>query len=58
MEPRGVRALGSDPRLLSIADFEQRGAGATVDELREWVAQVDPNAVAILVYTSGTTGPP
>ena len=58
MEPRGVRALGTDPRLLSIADFEQLGAGATVDELREWVAQVDPNAVAILVYTSGTTGPP
>jgi long-chain acyl-CoA synthetase len=58
IEPRGVHALGTDPLLVSLADFEALGAGATAGELRERVSAIDPAAVAILVYTSGTTGPP
>jgi len=58
IERRGVHALGHDPMLVALDDFERAGDGATLDELRERVALVDPAAVAILVYTSGTTGPP
>ena len=58
LETRGVHALGEDPLLLSIDDFDRLGAGATRDELSDRVAAIDPSAVAILVYTSGTTGPP
>ncbi len=58
VEERGVHALGEDPLLLSLADFERLGAGATREELEDRVAAIDPSAVALLVYTSGTTGPP
>jgi long-chain acyl-CoA synthetase len=58
LESRGVHALGHDPLLLSLDDFERLGTGATRDELVDRVAALDPSAVAILVYTSGTTGPP
>ncbi|MFX8747430.1 AMP-binding protein, partial [Acinetobacter baumannii] len=49
------------PGLMSFADVLDLGAaeearhGATVDQL---LAGLDPDAVALIVYTSGTTGMP
>ncbi|HEX4932418.1 MAG TPA: AMP-binding protein, partial [Gemmatimonadaceae bacterium] len=58
LEPRGVHALGRDPRLMTRAQLEALGSGATIAELAGRVQAVAPSGVAILVYTSGTTGPP
>ncbi len=58
MEPRGVHTAPGDRQLLTLDAFEALGAGATVAQLEDAVAQVDEAAVAVLVYTSGTTGPP
>ena len=58
LEPRGVYALGVDPFLMTRETFEALGHGATVAALAERVRRIEPSAVAILVYTSGTTGPP
>jgi len=41
---------------ITLADLRRRGAGSNVAEER--VAAVDPDSVATIVYTSGTTGPP
>ncbi len=47
---------GEDPRLLSPASFE----GDPIDEEEITAIQeaIDPKGLAVLVYTSGTTGPP
>lgn len=58
LEPRGVHALGHDPRLMTREQFEALGTGATIAELAGRVPAIAPSRVAILVYTSGTTGPP
>ena len=54
---RGVEAPEED-LVMSLADLEALGAAeerATYDRL---VAELDPEDVAVIVYTSGTTGPP
>jgi long-chain acyl-CoA synthetase len=56
IDPRGVRVL-DDPMVMTFAELEAAGrpvASAFADE----VARVDPDGTAIIVYTSGTTGPP
>lgn len=58
LEPRGVYALDHDARLMTREQFEALGSGATVAELSGRVHTIVPSSVAILVYTSGTTGPP
>ncbi len=58
VETRGVHGLGTDAMLLGIDDFGKLGVGATIDDLRDAITEIDPSAVAMLVYTSGTTGPP
>lgn len=58
LEPRGVHALGRDARLMTGEQFEALGSGATTTELAGRVAAVASSSVAMLVYTSGTTGPP
>jgi long-chain acyl-CoA synthetase len=50
IDPRGVR---SDDIVL-FDSFED----GSLDDYAEAVARLDPSAPAILVYTSGTTGPP
>jgi long-chain acyl-CoA synthetase len=62
LEPRGTRRAG-DPRLLGWDAFLARGAAlrdADVDGV--WyearLSGIDPAAPAMVVYTSGTTGPP
>ncbi|RZQ65137.1 AMP-dependent synthetase/ligase [Amycolatopsis suaedae] len=55
IDPRGVRV----DDLLTFTELESRGA--TEDAAAEYassVAELDPASTAILVYTSGTTGPP
>jgi long-chain acyl-CoA synthetase len=56
IDPRGVRVL-DDPMVMTFAELETIGrsdAARFADE----VAQAEPGDVAIIVYTSGTTGPP
>jgi long-chain acyl-CoA synthetase len=58
MDPRGLR-FADLPGVLTFAELEERGAGAdSLAAYAESVEALDPAATAILVYTSGTTGPP
>jgi len=57
VDPRGVDL--SDPWLMTFAELEARGReNGGVEAFRDAVAQVDPAEPAVIVYTSGTTGPP
>jgi long-chain acyl-CoA synthetase len=42
----------------SLLDLRQEGAAISDEALDERIASVNPNDLATLVYTSGTTGPP
>jgi long-chain acyl-CoA synthetase len=55
IDPRGVDM--DDESLLTLADLEAEGAGSTFD-VDAAASSVDLAAAAIIVYTSGTTGPP
>lgn len=57
IDPRGVREL-DDPAVLTLAELEALGAQVDEAEFAEEVERLDPDQVAIIVYTSGTTGPP
>jgi long-chain acyl-CoA synthetase len=60
IEPRGVDVY-DDPRLVSWDDFMAAGRAhreAHPDALARRMAEAEPDDVAYLVYTSGTTGPP
>ena len=62
IDPRGVRDL-DDPQVITLAQLEtlgdqRRAANDGRDEWRGLVEALDPAAVALIVYTSGTTGPP
>ena len=51
----------TDPMVMSWRDFIERGEAAmerNADEIDRRVANTQPDDLAILVYTSGTTGPP
>jgi long-chain acyl-CoA synthetase len=55
VDPRGVDM--DDDQLMTLAELEAIGAGSTFDVAAS-AAAVDPDGTAIIVYTSGTTGPP
>jgi long-chain acyl-CoA synthetase len=57
VDTRGVRVL-DDPMIVTLAELERRGALLDGAEFELTVAQVQPAATAMIVYTSGTTGPP
>jgi long-chain acyl-CoA synthetase len=60
VEPRGVRAY-DDPRLISwdaFLDLGRRHRAECPTAVEERLAAAQPDDVATLVYTSGTTGPP
>jgi long-chain acyl-CoA synthetase len=57
VETRGVRVL-DDPMVMTFAQLEELGAGRDAAEWASRVAALDPDDTAIIVYTSGTTGPP
>jgi long-chain acyl-CoA synthetase len=58
VDPRGVRAMGDDPMLMTFADLEALGEQRQLSEWADRVAALDPSDAALIVYTSGTTGPP
>ena len=57
VDTRGVRNLG-DPLLHIWADVLDRGRDFDAAAWRSKVEALDPEATAVIVYTSGTTGPP
>jgi long-chain acyl-CoA synthetase len=59
IDTRGVRVLDGE-RVITFADLEARGAqrADAMEEYRRRVEQLDVEDTAIIVYTSGTTGPP
>ena len=56
MDTRGVDM--TDPQLMSFEELEALGFDATTESFAREVAAVDPADTAVIVYTSGTTGPP
>jgi long-chain acyl-CoA synthetase len=54
IDPRNVRAL-DDPMVMTWDRFEANGE---LDDYARTVAELDPGDTAVIVYTSGTTGPP
>ncbi|MGI6874771.1 AMP-dependent synthetase/ligase [Amycolatopsis sp. 3B14] len=56
MDPRGVR-VEALPDLMTFEQLERPRDNALRD-YQDSVSRLDPDATAILVYTSGTTGPP
>ncbi len=56
-DPRGLRHY-QDPRLESHADFLRRAGPPSAEWATQKLAQLDPEACAMVVYTSGTTGQP
>jgi len=53
-----ARALAGRPGIFPVAseDFQQSALAAPQRERDEW--PMDPDAIAVLLFTSGTTGPP
>ena len=58
IETRGVRRHLDGPMIMTFADLEALGAGRSVDDWTQHVARLQPDDIAMIVYTSGTTGPP
>ena len=61
IEPRGIRHHYDDPLLMSWADFLESGRRHRETHPRaveDRMAAAEPDDLATLVYTSGTTGPP
>ena len=59
-DPRGTRDY-SDRRLMSFAEFVEKGRELLADDpgwFDRKVDEIDPDQVTMIVYTSGTTGPP
>ncbi|MBW2455644.1 MAG: long-chain fatty acid--CoA ligase [Deltaproteobacteria bacterium] len=60
MDDKGLRSF-SDPGVSFFADLLERGRGRLEEDdelLAERLSAIEPDDLAILVYTSGTTGPP
>jgi long-chain acyl-CoA synthetase len=58
--PELEHVIGIEPGVgdMSLEDLRQRGAGRDAGELAERQSKVTPDDPYIIVYTSGTTGPP
>ena len=57
VDPRGVRIL-DDPRVLTFDELLDRGRAEDPGDHERLVVQISSTDPAIIVYTSGTTGPP
>jgi long-chain acyl-CoA synthetase len=57
IDPRGTRHTG-DPRLVSYEDFLAAAGEPDAAWYEAELARRDPDEPAMIVYTSGTTGPP
>jgi len=58
IETRGTHRYLEQPDILSFDDLLALGAGRDMAEYETAVEHLEPGDVAVLVYTSGTTGPP
>lgn len=61
LDPRGIRGRYDDPRLVSWDDFMAAGRAHAQENpgaVESLVDAAQPDDLATLVYTSGTTGPP
>ncbi len=58
IETRGIAHRLGDPMIMTYAELEKLGEQQPIDDYAASVNELDPHALAILVYTSGTTGPP
>jgi len=58
MEPRGARARIDAGDVITFDALLRLGASGDPNDYWRRVAALDPSSVAIIVYTSGTTGPP
>jgi long-chain acyl-CoA synthetase len=58
VDPRNVRGAEDDPMILTFDALEELGRRRERTEWDERVGRLDPEDTAIIVYTSGTTGPP
>ena len=56
-DPRGLRAYRSET-LLSFTDVQRRGEGLPASRFEEELARGDADDLALICYTSGTTGDP
>ncbi len=59
VDPRGVRHL-DDPMVMTLAELEELGGsdGDHLEQFRARTSAIEAADTAIIVYTSGTTGPP
>ena len=57
VDPRGVKQL-DDPMIITLAQLEELGSRRDPDDWFARVADRKPDDVGVIVYTSGTTGPP
>ena len=55
---RGVDLEVAEDLIVPLADLEDLGSRQDRHEFERLVAELDPDDVAVIVYTSGTTGPP
>jgi long-chain acyl-CoA synthetase len=57
VDPKGIHHDGDD-MVMTLSELESLGVGATIDDLERAASGLGDHDVAIIVYTSGTTGPP
>jgi long-chain acyl-CoA synthetase len=57
VDPSGLHGF-ADPMVLTLQELEALGETRPREEFDRRVAALDPAATAVIVYTSGTTGPP
>jgi long-chain acyl-CoA synthetase len=57
VDTTGLRGF-TDPQVMTFAELEALGAQQPPGDYPAAVAALDPESLAIIVYTSGTTGPP
>jgi long-chain acyl-CoA synthetase len=57
IDPRGV-VVEDDPMLLTFEELERQGAEGKREDYEQSVRSIQASEVGIMVYTSGTTGPP
>jgi len=58
VDPRNVRGIEDDSMILTFDQLEELGAQRDRSEWERRVAELREEDTAIIVYTSGTTGPP
>ena len=58
IDTRGCRRHLDDPQVMTFDELVELGSSGSISEFESSVATIAPDDVALIVYTSGTTGPP